>query len=1051
MKKQVLLLVSLSFFWLSGYADDTEVYAFQYHQKPNVVFIMDTSLSMERLACPSEDEDPSFLNVIGNGLVCAFSGKVIKESRLEALKRAAKTIIEKTRGVHLALMRYNPQLNDAVGGYRAFSDAKQKMGFEVGRKSCLVAETWTVPSPEWGVAMTLQDHCHSGGHFVSGLMDMDDPIQKHALLELLETKINTSNMGLQPWYNSQAARYTPMVETVHEALRYFYGEPVSYGRYYATSTAWRLGRFKDWDGWYWNEPQQKLLSHSDTVVAGERALSLMDQPRYQSPNIDNFPCQKNHIILFTDGVSTFDGESDAAIRSMLAEVPDATLASRYGRLCKTPNDGVERNTEESCLPGLAYAMNQHLPATENKPPVQLHTVAGFLSFFQKGQNMLQRAAELGGGIYAQADSVEEVEQTLSHIFSSIEKHASSLAAPSIAIHDLSSLTFSDEIYYAQFLPSARVGWNGNIKRYRLGQKGILDANGTPAIDEQGYLKPSAKSFWSTHTDGDQVSVGGMASKLTAKRNIFTNGDPVAVGGDEFQSWLYGGVRQQGAMIARKSMEDFLHSTPVLLNYEHDGRVLFVGSNSGYLHAIKTDLNDPKELSAYLPKELLPVAYEYFLGKSVDKHYGLDGPISIWHDDKNNDHIVNHGEKVYLYVGMRRGGNTYYAFDVSDPRAIKLAWQFNVPGQSWSKVHVVDIKWKNQIIHGSNTPINTKKVLVVAGGYDARVEDHYQNVPNQSLGNIVYILDPEKNGAELWNSASFSRDIRDSQKMNRSIVGDVVAIDNQGKGYIDLLYVADIAGRIWRFDLDYGKKTLQSTTDELLVTGAMVADLSHGTERFYNGLNVAYTEQYDYEISSPHQTQIKTQGKGRYTLSLGSGNRAFPNSDRSQGSFYIVFDQMLNSVRDKALYSEVIKRSELLEASSMDDQLSKISYPLFDVSSDRKGYLIRLQGVSEKVLSKSLMVNHTLFFSTYHSLEASLGKGMCVPYLTENRLYSVNLLTGQLAHEVLDIPGIASDPIYVVLPDGHQPKLIISNKVIDLNALNFFPEMHLLYWKEMNDY
>src|SRR5690554_828673 len=139
-------------------------------------------------------------------------------------------------------------------------------------------------------------------------------------------------------------------------------------------------------------------------------------------------------------------------------------------------------------------------------------------------------------------------------------------------------------------------------------------------------------------------------------------------------WVGGKDVKFDASKSRRSMEDPLHSTPVLLNYGEltiDGKkvpdsTLYIGTNSGYLHAFDTNVNAPKERFAFIPKELLPVATKYY-ENTGKKKYGLDGHISVWHVDTNKDTIINNSEKAYLYVGMRRGGSSYYALDVSEDR------------------------------------------------------------------------------------------------------------------------------------------------------------------------------------------------------------------------------------------------------------------------------------------------------------------------------------------------------------------------------------------------
>ncbi len=66
----------------------------------------------------------------------------------------------------------------------------------------------------------------------------------------------------------------------------------------------------------------------------------------------------------------------------------------------------------------------------------------------------------------------------------------------------------------------------------------------------------------------------------------------------------------------------------------------------------------------------------FLGDQIElledeaaaaKHYGIDGDLRL-QICADNDNLIETGEKVYLFFGMRRGGDVYYALDVTQPGA-----------------------------------------------------------------------------------------------------------------------------------------------------------------------------------------------------------------------------------------------------------------------------------------------------------------------------------------------------------------------------------------------
>ncbi len=123
---------------------------------------------------------------------------------------------------------------------------------------------------------------------------------------------------------------------------------------------------------------------------------------------------------------------------------------------------------------------------------------------------------------------------------------------------------------------------------------------------------------------------------------------------------------------RMHMGDPLHSTSVTVNYGGDAKdpdsVVFVGTNEGYLHAISSRTGT--EEFAFMPEPLMAnIETLYNNNPRDDKVYGMDGDLTLWVKDVNGNGIVDagvdSGEHAYLYAGMRRGGEKYYALNVTD--------------------------------------------------------------------------------------------------------------------------------------------------------------------------------------------------------------------------------------------------------------------------------------------------------------------------------------------------------------------------------------------------
>lgn len=133
---------------------------------------------------------------------------------------------------------------------------------------------------------------------------------------------------------------------------------------------------------------------------------------------------------------------------------------------------------------------------------------------------------------------------------------------------------------------------------------------------------------------------------------------------EFTSDDYNGVRGD-------IMGDPMHSQPLAIDFGGDGNSnvrIFVGTNHGMLHAFKDTGSSVEESWAFMPYELLSNVQElrdnsYANGHSV---YGIDGsPVSYL--ERNDSGAIT---KAWIFFGMRRGGSSYYGFDVTAPDSLE---------------------------------------------------------------------------------------------------------------------------------------------------------------------------------------------------------------------------------------------------------------------------------------------------------------------------------------------------------------------------------------------
>ena len=309
---------------------------------------------------------------------------------------------------------------------------------------------------------------------------------------------------------------------------------------------------------------------------------------------------------------------------------------------------------------------------------------------------------------------------------------------------------------------AAARWEGNLKKFKLefvnGLPFVADVNHNPAIDaNSGFFVDASQSYWTPPADapdGAETAKGGAASMMEFPRNLYTytggyqgntgvlalsgNADltlagnkfnrgntsisdemldivdyPPLIGNDAYKysllSWAIGkdvfdDDGDDDDTDDRREMGDPLHAEPALIQYGllQDGTtadvVAYVATNDGYLHAF--DGNTGVENFAFVPKELLPKLQYIFNDTGANgKAYGLDGNVMAWINDANGDgDLLDTGEHVYLYFGMRRGGKYIYSLDVTDRHVPKLRWiieggtgDYAELGQTWSAPNIEKIK------------------------------------------------------------------------------------------------------------------------------------------------------------------------------------------------------------------------------------------------------------------------------------------------------------------------------------------------------------------------
>ncbi|MBT8444049.1 MAG: PQQ-binding-like beta-propeller repeat protein, partial [Gammaproteobacteria bacterium] len=802
---------------------------------------------------------------------------------------------------------------------------------------------------------------------------------------------------------------TPLSEVYYEAGQYFMGRDVDYGNIQPHVSV----------------PQTRVGLNSSSNT-------------YLSPADSS--CQNNYIVFLTDGEPFMDGSADGKVASWPG------WADKIGA-CDGSGEG-------HCLDDMADYLYQadvsDAPGAQN---VTTYTI-GFLTDFP----LLKSTAERGGGEYRTANDAASLALVLTEIFLDILDDATSFTAPAVPVNAFNRTRNLADAYVSVFAPARRMHWPGNLKKYRLVQGEMHGQDGLPAVDDDtGFFSADSFSYWSASPDGDRVIEGGSANEIPSyqTRNLYTNiagnqlsaaGNAVTVGnGSVTAAMLSAPDPERDAVINwargldefdedddldvlddRHVMGDPLHVRPATVIYggtaDAPDATIFTSTNDGYFHAI--DADDGSELWAFIPSRLLGKMYGLYLnnlGNGI-KNYGLDGNIKVYIKNDDGDPGISGAEQVILLFGMRRGGSATFALDVTDRNNPTLLWELDdndLPdmGQSWSTPQVAKVN-----VGGTN-----RFVAIFGGGYDDGQDS--ATYRTDTKGNAIYMIDLDT-GQRIWSAGHSATSVGPHDllldDMEHSIPAPIKVVDMSLNGKADRMYVGDMGGRVWRFDINNG-----SGANELVDGGVLAsvgaADLGNSPpaseiRRFY---------------ATPDIVPVVTEHSSYLAVNIGSGYRAHPLWTAIDDEFYSIRDFNVFDAIPTADYDPPVTRADLLDITYDPDPV------LFPTDAGWRMGMVTNPG--EKVLAESFTFNNQVFFTSF---SPNTGQSTCIAGPGLNRLYRVNVRDGSPVENLdeseddtelteedrsteLDQGGIAPEPIFIFPEDEKgEPVVCVGVECLD---------------------
>jgi type IV pilus assembly protein PilY1 len=437
-----------------------------------------------------------------------------------------------------------------------------------------------------------------------------------------------------------------------------------------------------------------------------------------------------------------------------------------------------------------------------------------------------------------------------------------------------------------------------------------------------------------------------------------------------------------------------------------------------LHAFNAETG--KEEWAFIPNSLLKTLK---LMSTAHTYYVDASPrvADVWFD-YNNDNKKTYAEwRTVLICGLRKGGKHYFALDITDTLNPKFLWEFPKStdsatlaklGQSWSEPAIGKVK-----IEQGNDLVE-KWVAFIGGGYDPFDE---KKGTEATLGNVFFVVD-------IMTGEIIKEFFGLDPMMRHSFPAPPTTLDTNSDGYVDRVYVGDLAGQMWVFNVSFDQ-------------------INKKSNRQWNGQRLFMAPKEPLEKhNSYYQPAVAFDKYGNPWVYFGTGDKENPtDTTNPQERFYAVLDD------GKGDYPRL--ENNLKDVTTLNT---------FSQDRTKKGWYIRLEKLGnrlEKVLGKATVFNKLLYFTTYFYND----KGDPCSVAGDPKLYIVEYLSGGGAFLLGDYlqgnpsersriigSGVASSPVITANMKGKDSVIVgtTSGQVYSTKVFSPTTAKEILYWREV---
>jgi len=506
---------------------------------------------------------------------------------------------------------------------------------------------------------------------------------------------------------------------------------------------------------------------------------------------------------------------------------------------------------------------------------------------------------------------------------------------------------------------------------------------------------------------------------------------------EERSWKLGDIFHSNAVIVGSPNPNFQDSgfsgSGGFYETKKDRtKTILVGTNDGMLHAFNAGTG--VEEWAFIPPNVLT---NLQLMQSIHTYYVDATPKAsdVWIYSDPTDTTKSGDEwRTILICGLRKGGKQYFALDITDTLNPVFLWEFPRSndaatlakvGESWSDPAIGKVKVEHM------GELYERWVAFIGGGRDP----NESKTVSASIGRAFFVIDI-KTGEIIWeysHDPSVTYPLTDQRRyMTYSFPAAPTAVDLNGDGYVDRVYIGDLGGQLWAFNVSFN--AFYKTSNSLWSTYRLTQPPASTAER-----HPVY-----------YQPAVAFDDYRNPWVYYGTGDREFPvDTTNPNEFFYAVKDDGLGVYPRR-------ENQELQEVSSVNT---------FTPDPTKKGWYMRLERSAqlvEKALARPVVFNNIVYFTTF----AYKGNAGGCSIEGDARLYKLYFLTGGGAldmDELTDLQGTPSSQRFINIGQGVPSNPVISvnnkgkasivigttnNQIFSQQAFSSGSGKSLLYWREV---